>query len=206
MGVAEPTVTPPVVAEPTVTPPLVVAEPTVTPPVVVSEATVTPPVVVAEPTVTTPVVVAEPTVTPPVVVAEPTVTPPVVVAEPIPVGTVPVPVVDVPVPPVSVGDCNTVWRANPHHVEGATDDQCQVCGSQSWWPCDVQGLCLEECDGGQVPPVVAVLTPVSGGACNEVWRAIPQNLQGATDDQCQPCDSQSWWPCDVEGLCEKLCP
>merc|ERR1712228_41858 len=89
---------------------------------------------------------------------------------------------------------------------------------QSWWPCNVNGLC--QCAEGPIPVTTKLLattsaipstTPVqtstipakSCRTCNSCT-SIPGNPHGATAEQCMPCamDGQSWWPCDTNGLCQ----
>merc|ERR1712066_1101660 len=99
--------------------------------------------------------------------------------------------------------------AVPGNTHAATDDHCAPCalGGQSWWPCDVEGLCQCGRDSSTVSTTTtttaATTTPNDGcmtcGACE----AIPGNPHAATDAHCSPCalGGQSWWPCDIEGLC-----
>jgi len=57
-------------------------------------------------------------------------------------GGVPPVVCPPPEPLVSCSNCGSCV-ANQCHEHGATDAQCAPCanGGQSWWPCDVEGLC-----------------------------------------------------------------
>merc|ERR1712151_1213846 len=54
--------------------------------------------------------------------------------------------------------------------------------------------------------VVQVSTAAPGSSCKtcNTCVAIPGNPHAATDVHCSPCamDGQSWWPCDVDGLCQ----
>merc|ERR1712050_738169 len=105
--------------------------------------------------------------------------------------------------------CSTC-AAVPGNTHAATDDHCAPCalGGQSWWPCDVEGLCHCGRDSSTASSTMtttaATTTPNDGcmrcGACE----AIPGNPHAATDAHCSPCalGAQSWWPCDVEGLCQ----
>merc|ERR1712087_522062 len=53
---------------------------------------------------------------------------------------------------------------------------------------------------------VQVTTAAPGSSCKtcSTCVAIPGNPHAATDGHCSPCamDGQSWWPCDVDGLCQ----
>jgi len=129
------------------------------------------------------------------------------------------------------------------------DTQCAPCanGGQSWWPCNVEGLC--QCkDAANQPantneavkeiaaryakeetklaptatsakapatsaePTVktAELTkdgPTTPRSCKTdcaTCVGVPGNEQKTQDTQCAPCANggQSWWPCNVEGLCQ----
>merc|ERR1712183_525131 len=123
-------------------------------------------------------------------------------------------------PSSSCKTCNTCVAipGNPH---AATDVHCSpgAMDGQSWWPCDVDGLC--QCGGGPGPitttiatttvtstttATVQVSTAAPGSSCKtcSTCVAIPGNPHAATDVHCSPCamDGQSWWPCDVNGLCQ----
>jgi hypothetical protein len=49
------------------------------------------------------------------------------------------------------------------------------------------------------------LTPANACKACDVCIAVPDNYQAATNEQCSPCGAktgQSWWPCNVAGLCQ----
>jgi hypothetical protein len=131
----------------------------------------------------------------------------------------------------------TTCIAVPGNYQAATDAQCAPCGSstlQSWWPCNMSGVC--QCAGSvttTAPTTTtktttfttsgttktttpAITTSTSSPLTSSVGQnspcaqcatcvAVPANIQGATDSQCSPCGSgtlQSWWPCNVSGLCQ----
>jgi hypothetical protein len=105
------------------------------------------------------------------------------------------------------------------NIHAATDAQCSACGIptlQTWWPCNVAGLC--QCPTGTTasPPnsstslrtTTAVTTTVRPGsnpcASCAVCEAIPRNTAGAIDEHCVPCGSktlQTWWPCNQSNIC-----
>eukprot|EP00929_Paragymnodinium_shiwhaense_P033090 TRINITY_DN18238_c0_g1_i1.p1 TRINITY_DN18238_c0_g1~~TRINITY_DN18238_c0_g1_i1.p1 ORF type:complete len:799 (+),score=136.39 TRINITY_DN18238_c0_g1_i1:173-2569(+) len=109
------------------------------------------------------------------------------------------------------GGCESC-EAVPGNAQSATDGQCTHCamGGQSWWPCNVKGLC--RCAAGSDPaaptetPAAPTETPSGPKDCKTcgTCKATPGNSQGASDGHCQPCamGSQTWWPCNVDGLCE----
>eukprot|EP00928_Gymnodinium_smaydae_P046610 TRINITY_DN3105_c0_g1_i2.p1 TRINITY_DN3105_c0_g1~~TRINITY_DN3105_c0_g1_i2.p1 ORF type:complete len:1125 (-),score=180.89 TRINITY_DN3105_c0_g1_i2:807-4181(-) len=131
-----------------------------------------------------------------------------------------------PVPATSgCGSCASC-EAVPGNTQAADDGQCAPCanGRQSWWPCDVEGLC--RCAGGgpvenptvrpsappsppdeesDAPSMSPTTPPASGTGCGSCTscEAVPGNEHSATDVHCAPCamNGQSWWPCNVEGLC-----
>jgi len=103
--------------------------------------------------------------------------------------------------------CSTCL-AIPGNTHAATDDQCAPCalGGQSWWPCDVEGLC--QCGRNRIiasstTTTVTTTPPNDGCMVCGVCEAIPGNPHTATDAHCSPCalGGQSWWPCNIEGLC-----
>ena len=56
-----------------------------------------------------------------------------------------------------------------------------------------------------VDPSITSTAPIAS-TCNtcSTCVAVPGNSQAATDSMCSPCamDGQSWWPCNVGGLCQ----
>ena len=111
-----------------------------------------------------------------------------------------------------VSPCTTCATcvAVPSNFQAATDSHCQPCGPgtlQTWWPCNVAGLC--QCEGSSGSTTTAPLTttkPSSGNPCATcaTCEAIPGNPAGAIDDHCVPCGSgtlQTWWPCNQNNLC-----
>eukprot|EP00928_Gymnodinium_smaydae_P046612 TRINITY_DN3105_c0_g3_i1.p1 TRINITY_DN3105_c0_g3~~TRINITY_DN3105_c0_g3_i1.p1 ORF type:complete len:1251 (-),score=136.36 TRINITY_DN3105_c0_g3_i1:411-4163(-) len=123
------------------------------------------------------------------------------------------------------GQCDAC-EAVPGNVQSATDAHCAPCanGGQTWWPCNVDGLC--RCAGGgvgrptkepsvaptlspdqesQAPSIRPTASPAPSSGCSSCasCEAVPGNAQSATDGHCSPCanDGQAWWPCNVEGLC-----
>merc|ERR1711881_726542 len=80
------------------------------------------------------------------------------------------------------------------------------------------GLC--QCAGGPGPATTTMTTTrmttsattvhTSTAASRDSCKAcstcisIPGNPHAATDVHCSPCamDGQSWWPCNVDGLCQ----
>merc|ERR1712072_658637 len=52
----------------------------------------------------------------------------------------------------------------PGNPQAATDEQCMPCamGGQSWWPCNVIGLC--QCADGPVPVTTTTVTTTKVGA------------------------------------------
>jgi len=99
--------------------------------------------------------------------------------------------------------------AIPGNAHAATDDSCAPCalGGQSWWPCDVEGLC--QCGHDRITTssttttTAATTRPDDGCMACGACEAIPGNPHAATDAHCSPCalGGQSWWPCNIEGLC-----
>ena len=114
--------------------------------------------------------------------------------------------------------------AVPGNSQACNDSQCAPCanGGQSWWPCNQAGLC--QCSSTVAPSSTSTSTPTSApsstiassttvpttttnsnacGAC-DACIAVPNNGQAATDSMCLPCarNGQSWWPCNVSGLCQ----
>jgi hypothetical protein len=106
----------------------------------------------------------------------------------------------------------------PNNPQAANDSQCAACGSgtlQTWWPCNVAGLC--QCASGTtvVPQTSAstvsrATTTTSGsGSANPCascvnCEALPGNQAGAIDEHCVPCGSgtlQTWWPCNQSNIC-----
>jgi hypothetical protein len=160
--------------------------------------------------------------------------------------TVSPPSTAVPGTTVSPGDVNackscSTCVAVPGNSQSADDSQCAPCGSgtlQTWWPCNVAGLC--RCSSSTLAPTtkapvtsgptttskapdstsarvttteppVTVTTTASAtpviNACTKCATciAVPGNTQAATDSHCSPCGSgtlQTWWPCNVSGLCQ----
>merc|ERR1712050_709259 len=59
---------------------------------------------------------------------------------------------------------------------------------------------------GTVTATIQVTTGAPSSSCKtcSTCVAIPGNPHAATDVHCSPCamDGQSWWPCDVDGLCQ----
>jgi len=109
------------------------------------------------------------------------------------------------------GSCVSV-PGNPH---AATDEHCSPCamGGQSWWPCDVNGLCQCSEEPGPVTTtmtttiittVQTTAAPASDCKTCSTCVSVPGNPHAATDVHCSPCamDGQAWWPCDVDGLCQ----
>jgi hypothetical protein len=95
--------------------------------------------------------------------------------------------------------------------------QCAPCGSgtqQSWWPCNVSGLC--QCAAQPYPTTAPITTTTTtpytsargptGNPCANCGKctAVFGNMQGATSAHCAPCanNAQTWWPCNVSGLCK----
>lgn len=107
--------------------------------------------------------------------------------------------------------------AVPGNTQAATDAHCSPCGSgtlQTWWPCNVGGLC--QCGNGSTsaPASTTALRtttarPVTSGSVNPCAQcsqceAIPGNPAAAIDEHCVPCGSgtlQTWWPCNQSSLC-----
>lgn len=59
--------------------------------------------------------------------------------------------------------------------------------------------------GPTTSSVSATTSPAGACSACETCVAVPQNAQAATDLQCHACGSrtlQSWWPCNVAGLCQ----
>jgi len=54
-----------------------------------------------------------------------------------------------PTPPSNCKE--TEWKPNKDHEQAATDEQCKPCDTQSWWPCNVDNLCIKQCKGGSQP-------------------------------------------------------
>jgi hypothetical protein len=106
----------------------------------------------------------------------------------------------------------------PGNIQAATDAQCSPCGSgtlQSWWPCNVSGLCQCATSGSTTFAPQTSTTRVSSSSATQSpsvnpcaqcvsCEAIPGNSAGAIDDHCVPCGSQTlqtWWPCNQSGIC-----
>jgi hypothetical protein len=147
----------------------------------------------------------------------------------------------------SGSSCNTCVTcvAVPGNTQAATDVQCAPCGSgtlQSWWPCNVSGLCQCAANPSTLAPTTSLrsttvapstattrtaattVNPTTTSVTTTKSRsivsssafsnpclscatcvAIPNNIQVATDSDCAPCGSgsgQTWWPCNVAGLCQ----
>jgi hypothetical protein len=117
---------------------------------------------------------------------------------------------------VSVSSCTTcaTFVAVPGNIQAATDSQCQPCGSktlQTWWPCNVAGLCQGGVGGctTTVRPTTAAAPTTKASTVNPcascaTCEAIPNNPAGAIDEHCVPCGSgtlQASWPCNQSNLC-----
>jgi hypothetical protein len=64
---------------------------------------------------------------------------------------------------------------------------------------DVEGGASYICSVSDFSNIGHMSTETTGEGCH----AIPGNNQGATDANCDPCGSgQTWWPCNVSGLCD----
>ncbi len=124
----------------------------------------------------------------------------------------------------SVGPTNACTKcpvcvAVQGNYQSATDADCSPCGSgtlQSWWPCNVSGLC--QCASATTStlspststttkaPTTTATTTASVNPCLKcnVCVDVARNIQGATAAQCAPCANggQSWWPCNVDNLCK----
>jgi hypothetical protein len=105
----------------------------------------------------------------------------------------------------------------PANIQGATDSQCSPCGSgtlQSWWPCNVSGLC--QCGviaSTTAAPITSTTAAPSSStsilAVNPCAKCgtctvVAGNIQGASAGDCAPCanNAQTWWPCNVSDLCK----
>lgn len=150
--------------------------------------------------------------------------------------------------PSTVGPNNPCMKCNTcvaiaGNYQAAKDSDCSPCGSgtlQTWWPCNVSGLC--QCASSPsttatttvsatitlttrttsstvtstVTSTTITTTSSSSTATSSVGPnnpcakcstcfAVPGNYQAATDSDCAPCGSgtlQTWWPCNVSGLCQ----
>jgi hypothetical protein len=109
--------------------------------------------------------------------------------------------------------------AVPGNYQAATDSDCAPCGSgtlQTWWPCNVSGLCQCSAVSTVAPPTsttfrtttTTMTTTISSAPVNpclkcDVCKAVAGNIQGATSAHCAPCakGGQSWWPCNIRDLC-----
>ena len=138
--------------------------------------------------------------------------------------------------------------AVPGNYQAAKDSDCVPCGPgtlQTWWPCNVSGLC--QCASSPTTTMTTTsvtttstattttvttttvtttsrtttattttTTMTSSTATSSVGPnnpctkcatclAVPGNYQAAKDSDCAPCGSgtlQTWWPCNVSGLCQ----
>lgn len=145
-----------------------------------------------------------------------------------------------PAPAFACSSCSTCL-AVPGNSQAASDSQCSACkmGGQSWWPCNVAGLC--QCGSTAAPtttPTVHTTIPagtttistiastsssknvttsstniatstttrISTTSCSNCDNcvSVPGNYQAASDSMCSPCarNGQSWWPCNISGLCQ----
>lgn len=85
-------------------------------------------------------------------------------------------------------DCTKVWKANKQHEQKASDAQCQQCDTISWWPCNIDNLCLHECEGGgpPPPPSPSSTTTDCSKRCGTSWGAAAEGFAcpGGVDGEC----------------------
>jgi len=119
-------------------------------------------------------------------------------------------------PAINDGSLAGVYSACPTNVDGAL----QGVGAASDYAGDC-GISGQGCSGsgGEVvdgssaggaagpvespTPAPAGSSPTPSATSGNGCVAVPGNSQAATDEHCAPCATgQSWWPCDVAGLCQ----